>query len=149
MKTSNYLLNRSLKDCSSCKRWREGRWKHKAGEPSASTPTDTNTSFVTPSTTKQMIAEIWGKKPVETPSKFAIFSMKNPVISDLLLGSCQSSNLVFHNCCLKFSKQRQKQSYFVPFQSRQYNNFEFVLLKQTCPRNHVTNYTSENGLDPK
>ena len=29
-------------------------------QPSASTVTDTNTSFVTPSTTKRTIAEIWG-----------------------------------------------------------------------------------------
>ena len=33
-----------------------------AGESSASTTTDTNTSFVTLSTTKRTIAEIWGSK---------------------------------------------------------------------------------------
>ena len=31
-----------------------------AGEPSASTTTDTNTSFATPSTTKRTIPERWG-----------------------------------------------------------------------------------------
>ena len=40
------------------------------------------------------------------------------VISDLLLGSCQFSSLVFQDCCLKFSEQKQKLSYFEPFQSR-------------------------------
>ena len=33
-----------------------------AGESPASTTTDTNTSFPTPSTTKQTVAEIWGLK---------------------------------------------------------------------------------------
>ena len=42
----------------------ESRDLHKvgAGESSASATTDTNTSFATPSTTKQAIAEIWGSK---------------------------------------------------------------------------------------
>ena len=42
----------------------ENRELHKvgAGESSASTTTDTNTSFATPSTTHQTIAEIWGSK---------------------------------------------------------------------------------------
>ena len=39
-----------------------------AGESSASTTTDTNTSFVTLSTTKRTIAEIWGSKIAEIPS---------------------------------------------------------------------------------
>ena len=33
-----------------------------AGESSASTTTDSNISFTTPSTTKQTVAEIWGSK---------------------------------------------------------------------------------------
>ena len=33
-----------------------------AGESSASTTTDTNTSFATPSATKRTIAEIWASK---------------------------------------------------------------------------------------
>ena len=57
------------------------------------------------------------QKFVETPGKLAIFSMQNPVILDLLLGSCQLSSLVFHGCVLKFSEQKQKLSYFEPFQS--------------------------------
>ena len=42
----------------------ENRELHRvgAGESSASTTTDTNISFTTPSTTKQTIAEIWGSK---------------------------------------------------------------------------------------
>ena len=46
-----------------------------ADESSASTTTDTNNSFPTPSTTKRTSAEIWGSKACETPNKFAIFSM--------------------------------------------------------------------------
>ena len=40
----------------------ESRELHRfgAGESSASTTTDTNTSFATPSTTKRVIGEIWG-----------------------------------------------------------------------------------------
>ena len=47
-------------------RWRrdESRELHRigAGESSASTITDTNTSFATRSTTKRTFAEIWGLK---------------------------------------------------------------------------------------
>ena len=55
----------------------ESRELHRvgAGEPSASTATDTNTSFATPFATKRIIAEIRDKKLVETQSKFAVFSM--------------------------------------------------------------------------
>ena len=45
-----------------------------AGESSGSTITDTNTSFATQSTTKRMIAEIWGSKTCGD-SQFAFFSM--------------------------------------------------------------------------
>ena len=51
----------------------------------------------------------------KTPSKFAI-PVENPVISELLLGSCHFSSLIFHDCILKFSKQNV--SYYEPFQSR-------------------------------
>ena len=42
----------------------ESRDLHRVGadKSSASTTTDTNTSFATPSTTKQTISEIWGSK---------------------------------------------------------------------------------------
>ena len=42
----------------------ESRVLHRvgAGESSASTTTDTNISFATPSTTKQTVAEIWESK---------------------------------------------------------------------------------------
>ena len=47
-----------------------------AGEPSTSTATDTNTSFVTSSTTKQMIAEIWEKKNFLLPVNLLFFPWK-------------------------------------------------------------------------
>ena len=99
-----------------------------AGESSASATDTNNTSFATRSTTKRTIEEIWGskatsKKPLKfmshkttsgkNPSNFAILSRVNPMISDLLLVSCHFSSLIFHNCTLKFSKQ--KVSYFEPF----------------------------------
>ena len=102
-----------------------------AGESSTSATDTNNTSFATPSSTKQTIEKNMGskatsKKPQKsmshkrtsgkTSSKFAIFSCVNPVIADFLLGSCHFSNLIFRNCSLKFSKQ--KVSYFEPFQSR-------------------------------
>ena len=31
----------------------------------------------------------------------------------------------------------------------EYKDFELVLLRQTCQRNHVLNYASGNGLDTK
>ena len=52
------------------------------------------------------------------PVNLLFFSIQNPVISDLLLGSRQLTSLVFHNCRLKFSEQQQKLSNFEPFQSR-------------------------------
>ena len=101
-------------------------------ELSASVTNTNNTSFATRSTTKRTIEKIWGSKATskkprksmspktnsgKTPSKFTIlFHLKNPVVSDLLLGSSHFSSLVFHDCSLKFSKQ--KLSYFEPFQSR-------------------------------
>ena len=102
-----------------------------AGKSSASATDTNNTSFAKRSTTKRTIAEIWGskatlKKPLKsmshkttsgkTPSNFAILSRVFPVISNLLLVSCHFSSLIFHDCSLKFSKQ--KVSYFEPFQSR-------------------------------
>ena len=99
-----------------------------AGESSASATDTNNTSFAKRSTTKRTIEEIWGskatsKKPLKSishkatsgkiPSNFAILSRVNPMISDLLLASCHFSNLIFHNCSLKFSKQ--KVNYFEPF----------------------------------
>ena len=90
-----------------------------AGESSAPTTTDTNTSFATSSTTKQTVAEIWGLKTCgKSHSRFLFFFfMENPEISDLLLGSWQFSRLIFHDCHLKFSEQKQKLNYFEPFQS--------------------------------
>ena len=68
------------------------------------------------------------QKLVETPSKFAIFSMENPVISDLLLGSGQFSSSVFHDCRLKFSKQKQNLSYFESFQSHPKGIYKVMTL---------------------
>ena len=53
----------------------ESRELHRidAGESSASTTTDTNTSFARLSTAKWTIAEMWDGKLVQTSSKFTIF----------------------------------------------------------------------------
>ena len=89
-----------------------------AGESSASATDTNNTSFATRSTTKRTIEEIWGlkatsKKPLKSMSHKTT-SGKLPVI--LLFVSCHFSSLIFHDCSLRFSKQ--KVSYFEPFQSR-------------------------------
>ena len=89
-----------------------------AGESSASATDTNNTSFATWSTTKRIIEEIWGlkatsKKPLKSMSHKTT-SGKLPVI--LLFVSCHFSSLIFHDCSLRFSKQ--KVSYFEPFQSR-------------------------------
>ena len=47
-----------------------------AGDSSAYTTTDTNTSFATSSITKLTIAEIWGQQLVEPSNKFDFFSCK-------------------------------------------------------------------------
>ena len=91
----------------------------RVGAESSASATDTNdTSFATRSTTKRTIEEIWGlkatsKKPLKSMSHKTT-SGKLPVI--LLFVSCHFSSLIFHDCSLRFSKQ--KVSYFEPFQSR-------------------------------
>ena len=98
-----------------------------AGESSAST-TDTNTSFAKPSTTKWMVAE-------------------------MLLSSCQFSSLVFKDCCLKFSEKTKTELFWAisvsSKRNTKSNHFELVLLRETCQRNHVLNYTSGNSLTTK
>ena len=64
-----------------------------AGESLASTATDTNTSFATPSTTKWTISEIWESKTCGDLSKFAIFSNVKP--SDFRIVTCYMSILEF------------------------------------------------------
>ena len=93
----------------------------------------------------------WDQKLVKTPSKFAIFYL---LFSDLVLGTFQFSSLVFHDCRLKFSEQKQKPSYFwaISVSSKRNikcNDFELVLSRQTCQRNHVLNYASWSGLGGK
>ena len=88
------------------------------GESFASATDANNNSFATQSTTKRTIEEIWGlkatsKKPLKSMSHKTT-SGKLPVI--LLFVSCHFSSLIFHDCSLRFSKQ--KVSYFEPFQSR-------------------------------
>ena len=102
-----------------------------ADESSASATDTNNTSFARRSTTKRTIEEIWGskatsKKPLKsmshkttsgkTPSNFAILSRVKP--SDFIFVTCFMSflNLIFHDCSLKFLKQ--KVSCFESFQSR-------------------------------
>ena len=55
----------------------ESREVHRGGasESSASTTTDTNTSFATPSTQSGRLQKYGDQKLVKTPSKFVIFSM--------------------------------------------------------------------------
>ena len=65
MKNSNYLLNKSKKNCFPVQESHsKGREHHRvgAGELPASTTTDTNTSFATPSTINRAIAGIWGSE---------------------------------------------------------------------------------------
>ena len=65
MKNSNYLLNKSKKNCFPVQESHsKGREHHRvgAGELSASTTTDTNASFATPSTINRAIAGIWGSE---------------------------------------------------------------------------------------
>ena len=63
------------------------------------------------------------------------------MISDLLFGSCQFSSLVFHDC-----RYRAKTKTELSKRNTMSNDFELVLLRQTCQRNHVLNYASRNGL---
>ena len=101
-----------------------------AGESSASATDTNNNYFVTRSTKKRTVEEIWGskaasKKPlkamshkatsIKTPSNFAILSHVKP--SDFIFVTCFMSYLKFDllRLYLKFSKQ--KVSYFKPFQS--------------------------------
>ena len=99
--------------------------------------TDTNnTSFARRSTTKRTTYEIWESKPTskKPPLKSMTCRIKQPqeklpvnllgILSHLklsdfrfvILASCHFSSLIFHDCSLKFSKQ--KVSYFEPFQSQ-------------------------------
>ena len=106
-----------------------------AGESSASATDTNNTSFTTRSTTKRTIEKVWGskatsKKPQKsmshkatsgkTPNKFSILSsVKASDFRFVKFSSSQVwshfSSLIFHDCSLRFSKQ--KVSYFKPFQS--------------------------------
>ena len=58
----------------------ESRDLHRVGadESSASTTTDTNTSFALHFTTKRRLLKYWDQKLVETPSKSAIFFHVKP-----------------------------------------------------------------------
>ena len=79
MKTSKHLFHNSQKDCSPGDGGRGGENKelHRvgAGELSASTITDTYTSFATSSTKKWTLQKYEDQNLVETFSKFAIFFM--------------------------------------------------------------------------
>ena len=123
------------------KRWREERCellrvdavnsellRVGAGESSASATDTNNTSFTTRSTTKWTIEKVWGSKATskkprksmshkatseKTPSKFSILSRFVKFSSSQVWS--HFSSLIFHDCSLRFSKQ--KVSYFEPFQS--------------------------------
>ena len=116
-----------------------------------------NFSFTTWSTTKWTIKEIWGskvtpKKPRKsmshkttsgkTPSKFAILSCTKPSISDLLLSSYHFS--IWSSTTVVWSFPNKKWvilSHFSLVQNK-YKDFELMLLRQICQRNHVLNYAS-------
>ena len=100
-----------------------------AGESSASLTDANKHQFCYTVCHKTTIPKMWGSKvtsmqprksmPHETTSGKTLINllflcMYSPVISDLLLGSCHFSSLVFDDYSLKFSKK--KASYFEPFQ---------------------------------
>ena len=101
------------------RRGEESRELHRVGvdESSASLTIDTNTSFATPSTTKRMIVEIWGLESSGSSSQICYFFHVKPSDFSLLLGLCEFSSLVFHDCRSKFLEQEQELSYFQILQS--------------------------------
>ena len=89
----------------------ESRELHKIGASESSTlaTSDTNTNFAKPCTTNG--TDVEGiKNMCRFPVSFLFFLCKTQRF--------QFSSLVFHDCRLNFSKQKQKLSYFKPFQSR-------------------------------
>ena len=59
------------------------------------------------------------KQPQEKlPLNLLFFPMWNPVIADLLLGSCHFSSLTFHDCRLKFSKTKSELFWAIPVSSK-------------------------------
>ena len=88
-----------------------------AGESSASAETDTNTSFQYHLLQNEQLQIYKDQKLVETTCKFAIFFHVKPSDFRFVTWSCQFSSLVFPDDRLKFSEQKQKLSYFEPFQS--------------------------------
>ena len=133
-----------------------------AGESSASA-TDTNdTGFATLSSTKWTIAKIWeskatSKKPRKsmshkttsgkTPRKFAIlFHVKH----EFRLGTWFMVFLKFDLPRLYFEVCHTKSELFwaisVSSKRNTKEDFELVLLRQTCQINHVLNYASGIGL---
>ena len=104
---------------SSTRGGRGGRELHRfgAGESSASAETDTNTSFQYHLLQNEQLQIYKDQKLVETTCKFAIFFHVKPSDFRFVTWSCQFSSLVFPDDRLKFSEQKQKLSYFEPFQS--------------------------------
>ena len=90
---------------------------------------------------------------METLSKFAIFYYGKPsdfrfvtwLMSILKFGLPRLSFVIFPN-----KKKELFQAISVsPKRDTKNNNFELVLSRQICQRNHVLNYASEKGLDAK
>ena len=134
----------------------ESRELHRvgAGESSASTATDRNSSFLTLSTTKQRVAEIWGSKTYEDsqsicyflPCKTQWFQIQYLVHTDFQVWFPSTAVWIFLN---KY-KNWVILSYLSLVQKViKSNNFELVLSRQTCQTNHVLNYVSGNSLDSK
>ena len=127
----------------------ESRDLHRVGadKSSASTTTDTNTSFATPSTTKQTISEIWGSKTCGDSqwicyffcvklggSKFVTWFM-----SILKFGLPRKSFEVF------WIKTKTKLFWAISVSSerniKSTDYSELVLSRQTCQRNHLLQET--------
>ena len=136
--------------------------KVNAGESSASATDTNNINFTIRSTTKRMIEEIWGSKATskkprksmshkttsgKTPRKFAIlFHVKH----EFRLGTWFMVFLKSDLPRLYFEVCHTKSELFwaisVSSKRNTKEDFELVLLRQTCQINHVLNYASGIGL---
>ena len=121
-----------------------------AGESSASTTTEINTSFATPSTTKRKIVETkYGDQNVwRLPVNLLIFFYVSPSVTWFM------SILKFGLPRLSFEVFQTKTKLFwaisvSPKRIVKSNDFKLLLSRQTCQRNHVLNYAAVNGLATK
>ena len=125
-----------------------------AGESSASTTTEINTSFATPSTTKRKIVETkYGDQNLwRLPVNLLIFFYVSP--SDFRFVTWFMSILKFGLPRLSFEVFQTKTKLFwaISVSSKRIvksNDFKLLLSRQTSQRNHVLNYAAVNGLATK